>query len=53
MRRAANTSGCSFEIINTRAPSARIVPNSGAWSSPSTVQSTTKPALAHAAIAER
>ena len=46
----SKTSGCSLEIISTRAPPARIAPSSGAWSSPSTVQSATKSAAEQAAI---
>ena len=46
-------SGCSAEIISTRPPPARISPSSGACSSPSAVQSTTKSAAARAATAAR
>ena len=44
--RRSNVSGCSLDTISTRAPRARISPSSGAWSRPSTVQSTTRSAAA-------
>ena len=49
----SNTSGCSLEIIRTRAPPARISASSGACSRPSTVQSATKSDAAQAAIVAR
>ncbi len=49
----SSASGCSLEIISTRAPPLRISGSSGACSMPSTVQSTTKPAEESAATTER
>ena len=40
--RRSSASGCSFETMRMRLPPARISGSSGAWRSPSTVQSTTK-----------
>ena len=47
-RSRSNTSGCSFEIISTRAPPPRMRPSSGACSRPSTVQSITNSLAASA-----